>query len=434
MQFRTLGLALVALAMTACSDSSKTQNFTDTLRFATFHVDMAYDEAGGYDRLLNEVRATGSDASPRLQSIAAMIQQDYQGGRPDVLLLTGISVDVRDTDTASDAIIRNFQENYLSKAQEAGLAGLSYPHIYVAATNSGQRFDEDIDVSGDGLVFPPEDRNGYGHYHGQNSFVLLSQYPLDVDGVRTFRDFNWRDVNGASKPSLGGGNVLGDEAWDALSIMDTNFVDLSLLLPDGRRVSLLLTQFESPMPRDLSERPRQRNRDQLQFLTDYINEWDEGKYLRDDKGQPGGVAGNRPFVIMGRLQSDEDTAHFTVPYLDLDSYRWDSGNMRKLLSSYQIVSDGAINQDAPSSQGGMLYGQEVESGHTFAEIWTSMLGLRQDYVIPQRDLRIVERGVFWPAVGENGFEWFYDEQGQPEPALGHLGRLTWIDIDFGQSG
>ncbi|MBY6225698.1 endonuclease/exonuclease/phosphatase family protein [Ferrimonas balearica] len=437
MQFKTLGLALCALLLSACSDSSSTKNFTGTLRFATFHVDMAYDDSQGYFTLLQQTGATGDQQDPRLANLAAILQQTYQERQPDVLLLTGFSTSVGEGGRADDTAAAQFEQNYLSQPQASDLTGLSYPYRYVASTNSGQFIPYDID--GDGKLSLPEDAQGPGHFHGQNSFVLLSKYALDAEQARTFRQFKWQDVNGVSKPKRDDGTELDDDAWAALSVMDTNFVDIAMRLPDGRQISLLLTLLVDQQPAEGALRSgwaQQRNGAQLDFIADYISDRNDGDYLVDDAGRRGGANLNRPFVLMGNLNNDEDPFRLTVQTDWADTYEINSSAIRKVLSdSYLLGSNGRFNTDSltPASFGAEEYKMGVGSSHIHPRVWTSLSGMRFSYVLPHKDLHFADSGVFWPAIGESGFQWLYDDSGASDPALSSHERLVWVDVDFGRS-
>ncbi|MBY5923512.1 endonuclease/exonuclease/phosphatase family protein [Ferrimonas balearica] len=434
MQFKTLGLALCALMLSACSDSSSTKNFTGTVRFATFHVDMAYDDSRGYFTLLEQ---TGDDQDPRLANLAAILQQTYQESQPDVLLLTGFSTSVTEGGVADETAVEQFQQNYLAKAQASDLKGLSFPYRYVASTNSGQFVP--FDVNGDGKLALPDDAQGYGHFHGQNSFVLLSKYALDNEQARTFRQFKWSDVTGTAKPPLDNGNEMDEQAWQALSVMDTNFVDIAMRLPDGRQISLLLTQLANQQPGADALRSnwlQQRNGAQLDFIADYISDRKDGDYLVDDKGRRGGVNLGRPFVLMGNLNNDEDPFRLTVSTPWADTYEINSSAIRKVLSdSYLLGSNGRFNTDSltPTSFGAEEYKMSVGSSHIHPQVWTSLSGMRFSYVLPHKDLHISASGVFWPALGEAGFEWLYQDSGEQDPSLSSHERMVWVDVDFGRS-
>ncbi|MBY6187843.1 endonuclease/exonuclease/phosphatase family protein [Marinobacter hydrocarbonoclasticus] len=437
MQFKTLGLALCALLLSACSDSSSNKNFTGTVRFATFHVDMAYDNSQGYFTLLEQTSATGSDQDPRLANLAAIIQQTYQERQPDVLLLTGFSTSVTEGGVADDTAAARFQQNYLAQPQRPDLQGLTFGHRYVASTNSGQFIPHD--VNGDGKLALPEDAQGYGHFHGQNSFVLLSKYALDADQARTFRQFKWSEVTGASKPMLDNGEEMDQGAWEALSVMDTNFVDIAMRLPDGRQISLLLTQLTDQQPEENALRSgwlQQRNGAQLDFIGDYISDRQDGDYLVDDAGRRGGANLSRPFVLMGNLYNDEDPFRLTVSTPWADTYEINSSAIRKVLSdSYLLGSNGRFNTDSltPASFGAEEYNMSVGSSHIHPRVWNSLSGMRFSYVLPHKDLFIGDSGVFWPAIGEEGFEWLYNAEGESDPSLSSHERMTWVDVNFGRS-
>ncbi len=435
MPLKSCLLALFALMLSACGGSSSPKKFTETVRFATFHVDMAYDHSQGYFDLLAQTRATGEAQDPRLANLAAVLQQTYQEAQPDVLLLTGIATQISEGGLPDETAIIQFEQNYLAQPQASDLSGLSYPYRYVAATNSGQFIP--VDVNGDGKLALPEDAQGYGHFHGQNSFVLLSQYPLEPQQARTFRQFKWHQVEGVSKPLRDDGSELEEATWERLNVMDTNFVDIPMRLPDGRRVSLLLTQLVNQQPDEGARRSawlQHRNGAQLNFIADYISDRKDGDYLVDDQGRRGGVNLGRPFVLMGNLNNDEDPFHLTVQTPWAEPFEVNSSALRRVLSdSYLLGSNGRFNSDGltPDSFGADAYQQLVGSSHIHPQIWTSLSGMRFSYVLPHKALPIVDSGVFWPAPGEEGAQWLYDEQGDADPALSSHERLVWVDIDFG---
>ncbi|GAA5193041.1 endonuclease/exonuclease/phosphatase family protein [Ferrimonas gelatinilytica] len=437
MPLKTFALALCALLLSACGGSSSPKKFTNTVRFATFHVEMAYDSSDGYFQLLAQTGATGADQDPRLANLASILQQTYQGDKPDVLLLTGISTKISEGGVPDETAIAQFEQNYLAQPQASDLSGLSYPYRYVAATNSGQFIPHD--VNGDGKLALPEDAQGHGHFHGQNSFVLLSKYPLEPQQARTFRQFKWHQVEGVSKPLRDDGSEMDDAIWESLSVMDTNFVDIPLRLPDGRRISLLLTQLVDQQPAGDSRRSawlQQRNGAQLNFIADYISDRKDGDYLLDDQGRRGGVNLGRPFVLMGNLNNDEDPFHLTVQTPWDDHFEVNSSAIRKVLSdSYLLGSNGRFNSDAltPASFGADEYALSVTSSHIHPQTWTSLSGMRFSYLLPHKMLHIADSGVFWPALGEKGSQWLYNEQDESDPALSSHERLVWVDINFGRS-
>ena len=59
---------------------------------------------------------------------------------------------------------------------------------------------------------------------------------------------------------------------------------------------------------------------------------------------------------------------------------------------------------------------------------THMGGLRLDYVLPSRDLQVLDSGVYWPAPGEPRAYLVADEQGRQQPGRSSDHRLVWVDV------
>ena len=79
-----------------------------------------------------------------------------------------------------------------------GAEPIHYPHVFLAPSNTG--VDSGFDLDNDGQLGGPGDAQGFGFFEGQYGMVLLSQYPIDQLGVRTFQNFLWKDMPGAALP------------------------------------------------------------------------------------------------------------------------------------------------------------------------------------------------------------------------------------------
>ena len=53
------------------------------------------------------------------------------------------------------------------------------------------------DLNKDGKTDGPADAYGYGAFPGQYGMLVLSRFPFDLDNVRTFQKFLWKDMPGA---------------------------------------------------------------------------------------------------------------------------------------------------------------------------------------------------------------------------------------------
>ena len=164
-----------------------------TVRFATYNAALNRLAPG---ELIRDLDTTGNRQA---QSIAEVIQTN----RPDVVLLN--EFDYAPGDTAAEL----FRGNYLGIGQN-GRAPIDYPYMYTGPSNTG--VPSGFDLDNDGVVGGAEDALGFGAFEGQYGMVVFSKYPIQQDGVRTFRTFLWRDMPGALLPD----NAATDAARDSL--------------------------------------------------------------------------------------------------------------------------------------------------------------------------------------------------------------------------
>ncbi|MCT7654428.1 hypothetical protein MBH78_05680 [Oceanimonas sp. NS1] len=91
-----------------------------------------------------------------------------------------------DGEGTDDRHLQAFVRHYLA----AGERGIDYPYHYLAPVNTGLAGPRALDggpapeLPGDGL--------GFGAFHGQYGFAILSRLPLLTDKLRTFRRFYGR--------------------------------------------------------------------------------------------------------------------------------------------------------------------------------------------------------------------------------------------------
>jgi hypothetical protein len=162
-----------------------------------------------------------------------------------------------------------------------------------------------------------------------------------------------------------------------------------------------------------------RNADEIRFWADYIRPR-AGRYIRDDNGRRGGLRRGARFVIAGDLNAD--------PF-DGDSL---PGAAQQLLDSRRVNT-----RVTPASQGGvdrsLAQGQNNadhlgDPSFDTADFGEAQFGgpgnLRVDYVLPRRNMKIRDAGVFWPADVDP----LSDLTGAGFPAVSSDHRLVWIDI------
>ena len=93
------------------------------LRIATFNVALSAQQPNGLKQRLH------STSDLQLQNIAAILQKV----RPNIVLLNEFDFD------DSGESLGLLQSNYLQRSQHE-LKPISYPHVYVAPSNTGKRF------------------------------------------------------------------------------------------------------------------------------------------------------------------------------------------------------------------------------------------------------------------------------------------------------
>lgn len=392
--FTTIVCGSVLLMASACdrrSNEPPAQDTPDTVRIATFNVAMGLGEAGAMATALQ----AGDD--PRLVALALVLQSL----RPDVVLLNEF-----DYDPAIDAA-RLLQQNYLGVAQD-GQVAIEYPHAYRPPVNTG--VDSGLDLDGNGEPGEPGDAWGYGVFPGQYGMLILSRFPLDEGAARTFQTFSWSRMPGALQPTTGDGRAYYPvETWQALRLSSKNHLDLPIDL-GTRTVHLLASHPTPPVFDGPEDRNGMRNHDELALWRHYLTEPGPG-WLIDDQGRAGGLETGAAFLIAGDLNADpvDGDAHPDAIRQLLDHPAVDAGCIP--------TSEGGV--EAARIQGGVNLQHDGDPAADTADFNDERVGnYRLDYVLPSRNLRVIDCGVFWPPTGSPLHEagTFSDH------------RLVWIDI------
>lgn len=358
------------------------------LRIATFNVSM---EASNYPvdgkniyraSRLTEVLKAGKQA--QLRNIAEIIQRV----RPDVILLNEFDY----IENKEDGI-GLFVKQYLQQSQN-GQEAINYPYIYIDSVNTG--VETGLSEKGSRLS-----HFGFGRYPGQYGMALLSKYPIEESQVRTFQKFLWKDMPDNLLP-------LDENSKSWYSAEEVNIMRLSSkshwdipLNINGTRISILASHPTPPVFDGPEDRNGRRNHDEIRFWKDYIA-GDKNSYHYDDAQQKGGIAKNRGFVILGDLNASANEG---------DAY---PGTMN------QLLEHPAINDyPAPTSDGGSL--NKTES--PYAKSHTAAWGMRADYVLPSKGLKLIDSGVFWPKPDSKEAYLVADRNASSDH------RLVWVDIE-----
>jgi len=241
-------------------------------------------------------------------------------------------------------------------------------------------------------------------------------YPIDFDGVRTFQHFLWKDMPGALLPvnPATGESWYTDQELDVFRLSSKSHWDIPIDIK-GRTVHFLTSHPTPPVFDGPEDRNGTRNHDEIRFWADYISPSRSG-YIYDDDGVVGGLTTGELFVIAGDQNSDP---------LDGDGI---PGSAQLLLDHPLINTEvtprspGAAEQLA--LQGGANETRLGDPAYDTADFSDTALGtLRADYVLPCKQLRILDAGVFWP-TSDDPLSWLVGTS--PFPSSDH--RLVWIDV------
>ncbi len=400
-------LLLIALTMLcgACATTTSTAmsdpaaSASAHLRLATYNTSLNSDVSGGLIASLQ-----GDSAQAR--KIAAVLQQV----RPDLVLLNEFDYD--DAHRAADL----FEQRYLAAPQPHGGSALHYAYRYLAPVNtgvpSGLDLDNDGHVGGEGRA-RGNDAWGYGLHPGQYGMLLLSRYPIDTAAVRSFRLLKWSAMPGALRPvdPASGHFFHRDAVWTQLRLSSKSHWDVPVRTPLGV-IHALVAHPTPPVFDGAEKRNAARNHDELRLWPEYLDDAGTGKanWLCDDAGRCGGLATDAHFVILGDLNNDPidgDGRHDAIVAL--------------------IAHPRVLQYPPPHSAGG------EETTRTYAAKGITHRGppqqvtgdfgpkagtLHLDYVLPSRNFRYLDSGVFWPTSD------------QPSAAIadGSDHHLVWVDV------
>jgi len=364
----------------------------EPVRFATFNASLNRFNPGD---LVDDL---STPDNPQAMVIAEIIQRT----RPDVVLINEFDFDPLALDL--------FRENYLEVSQR-GAEPIEYLDSFIAPSNTG--IPSGHDLNNDGMIGGADDAFGFGFFPGQFGMVVLSRYP--IVGARTFQNFLWKDMPDALlpvDPATGASWYSAEELAD-FRLSSKSHWDVEIQI--GRQQVHFLASHPTPPVFDGDEdRNGTRNHDEIRFWADYVIP-SRDSYIYDDEGVAGGIERGEPFVIAGDQNSDP---------LDGDSI---PGSIQQLLEHPRINT-----KQTPTSTGGIWAAATQNAindlhlsdpAEDTADFGEPPGNLRADYVLPSKQLRIVDSAVFWPAEGEQ----FFELTGTfPFPSSDH--RLVWVDV------
>jgi hypothetical protein len=376
----------------------------DPVRFATFNASLNRFNAGD---LIADLSTPGN---AQADAVAEIIQRT----RPDVLLINEFDFDDAGPGGTSLAA-QLFQENYLSVAH-GDADPISFPYRFVAPSNTGIPSGFDLDNSGS--VGGPNDAFGFGFFPGQFGMAVYSRFPIAFEDVRTFQLFLWKDMPGALLPddptTPEPADWYSPEELGVFRLSSKSHWDVPIEI-GGKTVHFLVSHPTPPVFDGPEDRNGTRNHDEIRFWADYVIP-SRSSYIVDDEGHRGGLRPGALFVIAGDQNSD--------PF-DGDSIPGSA----QLLLEHPLVntkvtpsSEGAVEQAA--LQGGANdthIGDPAFDTADFSDVTPG--NLRADYVLPRKNLRILDAAVFWPTSDDPLFPLVGTF---PFPSSDH--RLVWVDV------
>ena len=374
----------------------------DVVRFMTYNASLNRNNAG---QLIADLSTPGN---AQARAVAEVIQRLD----PDVLLINEFDYD------DGHLALELFQDNYLSVPQN-GAEPIEFPYAYTAPSNTG--VPSGFDLDNNGTVGGPNDALGFGFFPGQFGMAVYSKYPIDEHRIRTFQHFRWADMPGARLPDDPATPAPADwyspEELAVFPLSSKSHWDLPIQI-DDETVHFLVSHPTPPVFDGAEDRNGTRNFDEIRFWADYVSKGRDARYIYDDQGRRGGLRGGS-FVIAGDQNSDP---------LDGDSI---PGAIQQLIEHRRIdasvipSSDGAVEQSA--LQGGANLTHRSDPRYDTADFADGAPGnLRADYVLPSRNLDVVDAGVFWPLSTDPLFRLIGVF---PFPTSDH--KPVWIDVEAG---
>ena len=371
---------------------SQSEKKSQELIFATYNVSMESENyvprgtPGNSEQILISQLDSGNNT--QIKNIARIIQTV----NPDVILLNEFDY-IKNPELG----VKAFVQNYLMQEQD-GTKAVNYPYYYYSTVNTGQPSPYDLNNDGKFDKFG-NDAWGFGMYPGQYGMVLLSKYPIDMNKVRTFQNFKWKDMPGAlqtTKPD--GSDWYPKEAWAQFPLSSKSHWDIPVQV--GNKTIHVLASHPTPPSFDGPEdRNGKRNHDEIRFWRDYISDH-LSSYIYDDKGAKGGLPANSSFVILGDQNSSPDEGNAIA------------AGIKSLLSHPKVNSDMT-----PASKGGAEHSPQNPFGINHTAFWR----MRADYVLPSRlGFKVINNGVFWPAKGEAMSELVEKRESSSDH------RLVWV--------
>ena len=365
-----------------------------SIRVASFNVSM---EASNYIAQGTVIR--GNELSQHLRagnhSQIKNIAEIIQTIKPDITLLNEF-----DYSNKSATDVQNFIKHYL-KVSQNNQKPIDYPYFYIAPVNTG--VDSGLDLDKDGIASGTKgDAFGFGLFPGHYGMLVLSKYPIQVEQIRTFQHFLWKDMPDNLLSTIkdeSGQQYYNQQAQQILRLSSKSHWDIPIKV-GNRSIHLLASHPTPPVFDGPENRNGKRNHDEIRFWTDYLSGSEKSAYIYDDNGKSGGIKGEH-FVLAGDLNASPNEG---------DGIK---SGIQGLLE-HPLVNASIV----PNSEGGKAHTPDnLHSAQHTAE-WA----MRADYVLPSTSLDVTGSGVFWPKQADPLYHLIKDRQSSSDH------RLVWVDI------
>jgi hypothetical protein len=375
--------------------SAQQKDAEQTVRVATFNCSLNRNKPG---ELLSDLSGGSNKQAQKVARILRTV-------RPNILLLNEFDF------SEDNKAVHCFLEEYLNASAEwASEEPISYPYFFTAPVNTGVPSGRDLDH--DGMTDGPGDAIGFGRFPGQYGMVLLSQFPIETNDVRTFQKLLWKSMPDALLPPSGkedNKSWYSDEDLNLLRLSSKSHWDVPIRVRD--QVLHILASHPTPPAFDGPEdRNGRRNHDEIRLWAEYVS-GEKKSWLVDDQGRQSTLSADAAFVILGDLNADPN---------DGASYQ---------VAINQLLKDPRINtEQTPSSMGGVEAAKSQrgknsehkgDHSHDTADFNDRGVGnLRADYVLPSKNLKATAAGIFWPLSTDPG--------SKLADCSDH--RLVWVDL------
>lgn len=289
----------------------------------------------------------------------------------DVVLLIGLDWDAR------LATLDAF-------AERLAAVGPGYPHRLALRPNTGQPTGLDLDRNG--KLGEARDAQGWGRFPGEGGMALLSRLPIDLAMVQDYSGLLWADLPGAILPA---GITVEERQVQRLST--TGHWAVPLILPSGRRLTVLAFAATPPVFDGPEDRNGRRNHDEAAFWL----------RLMDGGLTPlGWPPPEGPLVVMGTANLDAADGDGTADAL-------------------LALTEGPFRDPKPRGTAAREEPDQRGDPALDTALFPATGGLRVDYVLPSPDLDVAAAGVLWPPDGDAL---------APDLAAASRHRPVWVEL------